>query len=219
MLPGSRFDVAHRANQTCATTNLPTAATAGESLKAWGPPQVAIPISHPASRTVAVLLAPKLSSLGCDRSVVKRHIGKYPHLPFLPFPRRAGQATLQQVCACCVLPDTVLCSTFLQPQTVLLLAAGRNVHRRCEQAEGAGSAEISPPIVTSTPSAGAPHPIHQTPPLRPDPSSLCCIGSPPSKALRSVCYLPYTAGQGPRLQVPGRQITKAHPFPRSFLSK
>lgn len=34
-----------------------------------------------------------------------------------------------------------------------------------------------------------PHPIHQTP-LRPDPSSLCCIGSPPSKALRSVCYLP-----------------------------
>lgn len=158
MLPGSRFDVAHRANQTCATTNLPTAATAGESLKAWGPPQVAIPISHPASRTVAVLLAPKLSSLGCDRSVVKRHIGKYPHLPFLPFPRRAGQATLQQVCACCVLPDTVLCSTFLQPQTVLLLAAGRNVHRRCEQADGAGSAEISPPIVTSTPSAGA-HPI------------------------------------------------------------
>lgn len=65
----------------------------------------------------ALLSAPKLSSLGCDRSVDKRHIGKYPHLPFLPFPRRAGQATLQQVCACCVLPDTVLCSSFLQPQT------------------------------------------------------------------------------------------------------
>lgn len=80
-----------------------TTATAGETPEAWGPPlQVAIPISPCVQNGRPSVWPPNSAPLGCDRSVDERHIGKYPHLPFLalPRPRRASHAAAKCVSVC-----------------------------------------------------------------------------------------------------------------------